>query len=641
MMRRLFEPIKIGRMELKNRMVMAPMVTQYTHPDGTVSDRLVEYYARRARGGVGLVIVEMAAVEKEGIAFSNQLRIDEEKYWRGLKILASRIQAEGAKAALQIHHAGRQSSARASGRKPVAPSPIPCPLMGEMPEELSAEGIDTLVEKFGEGGGRAKELGFDAVEIHGAHGYLICQFLSPLSNRRQDEYGGDLNGRSRFAREILRSVRRRVGPGFPVFFRLSGEEHVEGGLTLEETPGMARLLEQAGADAIHVSAGCYGAFEWVVQPMWFSRGCLVEAARWIKQSVNIPVVAVGRINDVQLAEGILRENKADLIAMGRPLIADPDLPLKAMEGREREIRKCLACNACISEVFYQAHPLVCSINAEVGREGSWQEKPAERKKKVLILGGGPAGMEAARIAAMRGHDVSLWEKESQLGGVLRFASSIPGRQELRNLIEYQTAALQRSGVHILLQKEGTVDSIREFHPQAVVIAVGGSPNIPDIPGIDSQNVYLAEEVLKGGRSVQGSVVILGGGDTGCECALFLLERSVDRIQVISRGNKLARSIEPATRRWLLRKLKENGVSFLMNAEVCRVEDQQVLVRESDGGVRRIPADHVIIARGYEGNPEWPEKLPGSDFQIFFIGDCLKPRKILQAIQEGATAGLQV
>jgi len=637
----LFQPLKIRSMELKNRIVMAPMFTHFTNADGTVSDRMLEYYARRARGGVGLVIVEMAAVEKGGIALSNELRIDEEKYWGGLKTLASRIQAEGAKAALQIHHAGRQSRFRVLGRRPVAPSPISSPLIGEETEELSVEGIQTLVGKFAEAAGRAKELGFDAVEVHGAHGYLVCQFLSPRSNQRQDQYGGNLQERSRFATEILKSIRERVGPGFPVLFRFSAEEHVEGGLTLEDAPAIARLAEEAGADAVHVSAGCYEAFEWVVQPMSLPRGCLVEAASRVKQSVKIPVVAVGRINDVRLATAILEEKRADLIAMGRPLIADPDLPRKALEGREGEIRKCLACNECIGEIFFRGHPLVCSVNAEVGRERDWDERPAERRRKVLVIGGGPGGMEAARIAALREHEVSLWEKKDQLGGKLTFASSIPGRQELGNLIEYQTGALKKLDVQVVLKKEGTIDSIREFHPQAVVIAVGGVPKIPAIPGMDAQNVCLAEEVLQGRRSLQGSIVILGGGNTGCECALFLLERNVGKILVISRGEKLARSIEPLTRGLMLQSLRERGVSFLINAEVLRVEDGHVLVQEKDGGVRRIPADHVIIARGYEPNPSWGKKLKGSDFQVFFIGDCVEPRKILQAVREGALAGLQV
>jgi pyruvate/2-oxoglutarate dehydrogenase complex dihydrolipoamide dehydrogenase (E3) component len=281
------------------------------------------------------------------------------------------------------------------------------------------------------------------------------------------------------------------------------------------------------------------------------------------------------------------------------------------------------------------------VNAEVGRERDWDERPAERRKRVLVIGGGPGGMEAARIAALRGHTVSLWEKEDQLGGKLAFASSIPGREELGNLIEYQVGALEKLGVQVLLRKEATLDTIREFQPQAVIVAVGALPKVPNIPGIDSQNVYLAEEVLQGRRSVQGSVVILRGGNTGCECALFLLERNVGKILVISRGNKLARSIEPLTRGLMLRSLRERGVSFYMNAEVSRVEERHVMVREKDGGVRRIPADQVIIARGYAADSGWKERLKGMHSQVFFIGDCVKPRKILQAVQEGAMVGLQV
>jgi pyruvate/2-oxoglutarate dehydrogenase complex dihydrolipoamide dehydrogenase (E3) component len=280
------------------------------------------------------------------------------------------------------------------------------------------------------------------------------------------------------------------------------------------------------------------------------------------------------------------------------------------------------------------------VNAEVGRERDWEERPAERKKKVLVIGGGPGGMEAARIAALRGHRVSLWEKEERLGGKLAFASSIPGREELGNLIEYQVGALEKLGVQVLQKKEGTFDSVREFQPEVVIVAVGALPKVPNIPGVDSKNVYPAEDVLKGRRSVQGLVVILGGGNTGCECALFLLGRNVGKVLVIARGDKLARSIEPSTRSLMLRNLREGGVSFLMNAEVLRVEDGQVMVREKGGGVRRIPADHVIIARGYTAETGWKEKLKSMDSRVFFIGDCVQPRKILQAVQEGAEAGFQ-
>jgi 2,4-dienoyl-CoA reductase-like NADH-dependent reductase (Old Yellow Enzyme family)/thioredoxin reductase len=622
---------------------MAPMVTQFTNADGTVSDRMIEYYARRARGGAGLVIVEMAAVEKHGISFPNQLRIDGEKYWVGLRTLARRIKAEGARAALQIQHAGRQSSTRILGRKPVAPSPITCPSIGEEPRELSPKEIQVLVNRFAEAASNAKELGYDAVEVHGAHGYLVCQFLSPRTNLRKDKYGGDVRRRSLFATEIIQAIRQRVGPEFPIIFRFSAEEHVKGGLIIDEALEIARLVEQAGADMLHISAGCYEAFEWVVQPMSMPRGCLVESATRVKQEVKIPVIAVGRINNVSLAEAILEEQKADLIAMGRPLIADPDLPQKALEGRERELRKCLACNECVAEVFFRAHPLICSVNAEVGKEEEWDKRVAveKKKKRVLVIGGGPGGMEAARVAAMRGHHVHLWEKEKQLGGKLIFASSIPGRGELRNLVEYQVGALKKLGVHVFLKKEATLDFLREFQPEAVIFAVGAFPKLPDIPGIDSECVSSAEEVLQGRRSVQKSVIILGGGNTGCECAHFLLEKKVEKILVISQGNKLARSIEPLTRGLMLQNLRERGVSFLMNTEALKIENGQVLIREKDDGLRWIPADQVIIARGYTTDSGWRERLKGMNFQIFFVGDCVEPRKIRQAVQEGATVGLQI
>ncbi len=637
-MQLLFSPIRIGKMELKNRMVMAAMGTGQANPGGTVSERTLKYYIRRAMGGVGMVIVETTTVDPSGLISKTRLRIDDDRFIESLSVLASQIKAHGARAAIQLAHRGRQATREEVGAQPIGPSPIPAPGVTDVPRELSVEEINRLIDAFAEGARRAKEAGFDAVEIHGAHGYLVGQFLSRSSNIRKDEFGGDINGRARFAVEMVRRMKKRVGKEFPLLFRFSADEHVEDGTNLEEAKIVARLVEDAGADAIHVSAGNYATFEWVVQPMALPRGCLVSLAEGIKKVVAVPVITVGRINDPSLAESILQEGKADIIALGRPLIADPDFPQKALEKREKEIRKCIACNVCIDSRIRLKADLRCTINPEFGKEEEYQYKPARARKKVLVIGGGPGGMEAARVARIRGHQVTLCEESGQLGGQLILAAKAPSKKEIRNITDYYEHMLKKLGVDVQLQTKATLEMVEELKPGVIIVATGAYALRPNIPGSDRSNAVTAHDVFGERVKLKGkNVVIIGGGAVGCETAEYLSEKGFVPTVVEMLGD-VAMDVEKITRKTVLDILSERNIKVLTHAGVTRIEKGKVVFIDGAGKEKSITADTVILAMGARPDDELMKRLKERGLPVFAVGDCVEPRKAIDAIQEGFSIG---
>ncbi|MHB1419494.1 MAG: oxidoreductase [Bacillota bacterium] len=636
----LFEPYTINGMQLKNRIVLPPMGTNLGEADGSISQIQLNYYARRAAGGAGMAIVEISAVHASGWG-PHGVAIFDDRYMPGLNELARVIQQQGAKAVIQLYHGGRQLSSKITGRQTVAPSPIASPVIKEVPRELTREEIHELVEAFAEGARRARDAGFDAVEFHGAHGYLICQFLSPVSNHRNDEYGGDLWRRTRFARDILRRAREKVGKDYPILFRIDGKEYVEGGLTLDEARSIAGILEEWGADAIHVSAGQYASIEWAIQPMSFPPAPLVPLAAEIKQVVNVPVITVGRIGTPDLAEEILTSGKADLIAMGRILLADPDLPRKAMEGRVQEIRRCLSCNQCFYHIFNLGQAIRCAVNPEVGREGKLNFAPTREPKRVVVVGGGPGGMEAARVARMRNHQVSLLEADQKLGGKLPVAASAPSKRDIARLTEFLVYDLYRLKVDIQTGMRATAEDIQSLHPDVVVLATGSIPIIPEIPGIEECKAVQAEQVLSGYFKPVGGVVIIGASSTGCETAELLLENGISEITILARGTRIASSTEPMGRRLLRRKLEESGVKILTQCSPVQVSPEGVAYADHEGKEHFMPADTVILARGYEAYNPLQEQLESSGIKVIAVGDCVQPRGILEAIHEGAEAACSI
>jgi 2,4-dienoyl-CoA reductase-like NADH-dependent reductase (Old Yellow Enzyme family)/thioredoxin reductase len=630
----LMQSFQMKNLVLRNRIVMAPMLSRLCDPDGIVSQKLIDYYAERAKGGAGLIIVEYCYIdEKESKANQGQLGAYSDQLIAGLGDLAETIQEWGAKAILQICHAGRSTSAKFMGRQPMAPSAMPG-YTGEMAREMTLEEIEAAMDSFAEAARRAKTAGFDGVELHGAHGYLMAQFLSPFTNRRTDIYGKD---RGLFALQTLERVRARVGPDYVVGYRMSGEEFIEGGITLEETRAFARRLEERGIDYLHVSGGIIEVGEHFVIPMYFPKGYLLHLAEGIKQAVKIPVVAVGAIHDPSLAEESLKKKRADLIAMGRALIADPELPGKIQSGRPEDIRTCLRCNEGCSSRVRQGKTQRCAVNAEVGRERTLRIHPASKPKQVVVIGGGPAGMEAARVLALRRHKVTLIEKENELGGLLRYASVPDFKEELRSFLQYLKIQVKKTGVEVLEGRRATLDLVKELNPDAVVLAAGSTMPVPEIPGVQKSIAASALDLLSGKFQPGDRVLVAGGAAMGCEIAAHLGSLG-KKVVVVEMMGGLALDLENRSRAALLRLLKERGVSTFLNWRLERIEEGRVLLSDRNGNRKEVGTDSVILALGLKPNQDLLEPLRKSFPEVQVIGDCREPRKIYQAIHEGAFAG---
>ncbi|MDI3500957.1 MAG: hypothetical protein PWP22_728 [Thermoanaerobacter sp.] len=633
---KLLEPIQIGPMKLRNRIVMPPMVTNYAAADGAVTERFKAYHQARAKGGVGLIIVEATYVHPSGKGFQNQVGIYKDELISGLRELTETVHKYGAKIAVQLYHAGRQTTSKVTGMKVVAPSPIPCPVKQEMPKELSVDEIKELVESFGQAARRAKEAGFDAVEIHGAHGYLLNQFLSPYSNKRTDEYGGSFENRIRFPLEVVRRVREEVGGDFPIIYRMSAEEYVPGGLTIEDTKIFAQKLVEAGVNALHISGGVYESSAMIIQPAAIPQGCFVENAAAIKKAINskIPVIVVGRIKDPLMAEQIIREGKADLVSMGRALLADPNLPQKVSEGKIQEIRKCIGCNqGCIDRLF-QDLDITCIANALTGHETEFDiENPAEKKKKVLIVGGGPGGLEAARVAALRGHEVILYEKQTDLGGQMRIAAVPPYKGEINDLANYLINQVKKSGIAIVKGKEADMKTIQEVKPDVVILATGSEPIIPEIPGANQKNVVTAHDVLKNAVIVGKKVVVIGGGLVGCETAEFLADQDKE-VTVVEMLDDIAIDVGALTRVLLLNRMAEKKITVLTKSKVREISGDKVIIESKSGTQEITGIDTVVMAVGSKPKNDLLKSIEEENIPVYAIGDCIKPRKFIDAIHEG-------
>lgn len=680
MFEKTFEPCKIGTMDLKNRLIMAPFGTSYASRDGFVTDRLKNHYAERAKGGVGLVIVEICCVDPpEGKVLTHQLCINDDKYIPGLRDLAQTIKRHGAKAAIQLQHAGKNAGKispvtgrleTSDGKIPVAPSSIPgylgCSTIPGfvVPRELTVKEIHELVEKWGEGARRAKDAGFDGVELHFAHEYLVHQFLSPLSNKRTDEYGRDFEGRLKFPLEIIRRTREKVGKDYPLWVRLNCDDNFDGGLTLEDSQKIAKRLEETGSDAIHVSATPGASWHVLGLPnrglmMYIGRapdGCLVHLAEGIKKVVKVPVIAVNKIHDPMLIEKILREGKADMVALGRALLADPEMPRKMAEGRLEDIRPCLkSSETCAGrehtlswetprgETGGGGAAVECSVNAAAGRDEEFRIRPAAEKKRVLVAGGGPAGMEAARVAALRGHEVILYEEKNELGGQLAAASEPLGRKDYRKFLDYLVTQIKKLGVKIELGKRVTSETVDKVKPDAVIVATGGRVFVPKIPGIDRDSVVTALDVLTGRAKTGEKVLVDGGRQMGAETAEYLAERGkkVTITTMLEKFNQLAMDIPIIyIRTFLLQSLRAKGVEVLTSTRIEEVTETGVIANTM-GKKQAIKVDTVVLALGVEPNKELMGALKGKVPELYSIGDCVKPGRIYHAIMTGYQTALRI
>ncbi len=632
----LFEPIEIAGLKLRNRLVMPPMGTGLPDHDGHVTDETIAYYRRRAQGGVGLISVEASLVSPDAYGVGPEIRLHDEAAVPGLRRLAEAVQAEGVPVGVQLWHPGRQTLLGT----PIAPSAVPLSPRTPVPHALTLEEIHGLIEYYALSARHCQEAGYDFVEIHAAHCYLPCEFLSPLSNLRDDEYGGSLENRARFLLEIVAAIRAACGEALPIFVRISGEEGAEGGFGIEDTTQVSRWLQDAGVACISVSGGNWYALHLTIPPMSVERGVLVPAAAAIRKVVDVPVIAAGRLDDPALAAQVLADGSADLVAVGRALIADADWPLKVEQGRLDTIRPCIACNACV-DLVARAEEARCAVNPEVGRDGTWHIEPAPEACRVMVVGSGPSGMEAARIARLRGHRVSLWERDEALGGKLDVASRAPSKTAVLDFAAYQARVLDELGVEIHTGVEVTPERVADEAPDALIVASGAAPLVPPIPGLEGPDVIDAQRILLGQAAIDPGerVVVIGGSATGCETAEFLMGVASE-ITIVEMLPRVGRGIELITRQRLIKELKAGGVRILTGSRVTGVEPGRVLYEPTEGAPQSIEVDRVALAIGWRPRGHHlAEALRGGRVQV--IGDALTPADFVAAINAGANAGLAV
>lgn len=633
---KLFQPGKIGRVTIKNRIVMCPMGTgSLADVDGGFSRRIIDYYAARARGGCGLIITGASIVYtglEPGTGLITMTRITSHAHLGRLSELCDEIHHYGAKIAIQLSPGlGRVG---VTDLRPVSASAVPYfwdPTVTT--RELTTEEIETLIRACAFAAGIVKAAGADAIEIHGYGGYLIDQFQTALWNRRSDRYGGDLEGRLRFSLEIIDAVRKVVGRDFALIYKFTPDHYIEGGRHLSEGLDIARRLEDAGVDALHVDGGCYEVWHRVIPCMYEPPACHVHLAEAIKKVVRIPVIIQGKLGNPLIARRVIEEDKADFLGLGRPLLADPEWPEKVRRGQFDDIRPCIGDNeGCIKRV-YELKYISCTVNPLTGMEKEYALVPATRRKSVLVIGGGPGGLEAARVAALRGHHVSLWERDSKLGGKLIPASIPDFKQDLRPLIEYLSTQVRKLGVDVALGKEATPELVSSFNPDVVILATGATPLVPAIPGINRSNVTTAIDVLLGRSQLGDEVVVVGGGLVGCEVAVYL-DRQGKKVTLIEMMKQLLpEDVNLNSRMGLLNMIKQSGIRVLTDTHLTEVTGDAILVNR-DGANEELEADTVILALGFKPEADLREQLDGRVPELFAIGDCLQPRKIINAMWEG-------
>ena len=641
---KLFSSFHIGPLKMQNRIVMPPMATNYATSEGFVTERQIAYYVERAKGGVGYITVEHTGVLQQGKASPNMLMISTDEHASQIESLVEAVHGVGGKIVVQINHAGRQTLPSVTGSPIVGPSPIPAtpipdPSKSNMPRELSVSEIREITEAFTAAAERVKKAGADGVELHMAHGYLLCSFLSPFSNRRTDLYGGDIHGRARFPVEVLESVRSSVGQDFPIICRLSGDEYVDGGLKIEETKEIAVILEREGADALHISA-CNAVSGYLNHPPYYvEEGIFVHLAQGVKSVVDIPVITVGRIRNPAMAEEVLQEEKADLISMGRALIADPHMPSKAKEGRLKEITPCISCNRCIQTLRKGA--VRCAVNPETGNESQFELRKTDRSKKVWIIGGGPGGLKAAEIAAQRGHQVTLFERHHQLGGRMRLAAVPPNKGILNDFLDYLDRRVRSLGITIELGKEFTVDMLDSEKPDAVIVATGGVPFFPHWKGIkDSGALSVDDALLSGGENVGKRVLVVGGGGVGAETADFLSEMG-KKVTLVEMLEGIASDLVTHLQHYLLKRLAEKRVTILTSTKVKELGECYAVVEDASGEKRIDGFDSIVLALGSTPDDRIAMSLEGKVPELYVIGDASQPREALEAVYEGEEVALKI
>ena len=663
----LLQPIKINQMEVKNRIYMPAMHLAMCE-DFKITDQIVQFYARRAKGGAGLICVGYATIDDMS-GNSQNIGAHKDEYIKGLTNLAKGIKKNGAKAAIQLNHSGRYNfSFFMDGRQSVAPSPIASKFTRETPRELNVEDINKIINSFAMAARRAKKAGFDAIEILAGTGYLISEFLSPLTNKRKDEYGGSLENRMRFGLEVLKNIRQEVSPDFPLILRMNGNDFMPGGQGLEELQTTAcEFVDKGSIDALCINVGWHEArVPQIVSSVPHS--AFAYMARQIKEKVAVPVIASHRINDPELADQLIKDHMCDMVAMGRSLITDPDLPQKTMEGRQKEIVHCIGCaQGCFDNLFKLKH-VECLCNPEAGHENQTLGSKPEKSKNIMVVGGGAAGMSAALTAKKQGHKVTLYEATDKLGGQLYLAAMPPGREEFAQLAKDLITQINLENIEIKLSCRVDEKMISQECPEVVILATGAKPLMPPIPGADSPNVVSSWDVLTGKANTGQKVVIIGGGAVGVETALFLAEKGTldaDTVKflLINRAedpetifklatkgtkdivllemiDKIGKDIGKSTRWGMLQDLSRFGIKTSIETKALEITDKGVKV-SSKQGEKIIPADTIVLAAGsFSYNPlEKILKKQGIEYKV--IGDAGQIGLAFDAVHQGFKAGNEI
>ena len=641
----LYEPFRLNGLELKNRLVMAPMHTKFASESGEVTDRLISYLAERARGGVGLIVLENTCVDwVYGRPMGNPVSIHDDMCRSGLSNIPLAVHRYGAKIVTQLQHTGRQNvrSNIPGGRQPVAPSAVQSKRGGDLPRALQEEEIEAIIQMFVEGARRTREAGFDGVELHGAHGYLLTQFFSPHCNRRTDQWGGSLANRARFPVEVVRRIRREVGDDFPILYRMSAEERIPGGTTLEDTLQLVGMLEQAGVDCFDVSAGIYDSIEAIYSLYGQAPGALLPLATAVKRASEKPVIGISRLGwDLEYAAQAVTDGRVDLVSMGRSLLADPYLPKKHYEGAREEIIPCIACNDCIG-MMERGWQLRCVVNPQLSNEYLEPVKATTRSRNVLVVGGGPAGMQCALTAAMRGHRVTLVERGPRLGGQLLAAAAVAEKAaEMNALIGYFETMLNKHGVIVELDTEVTAPEDLPVQPDVVVLAIGATLDRPNFPG--SERAISALDLLTGKSADIGSrIVVIGANGVGIDTALFLSQTPDRLITVVDAEAESGHDLNEFLRLYTASLIQQRGVNVLTNWEVVGIGVDHVSGQTSTG-METMECDTVVASGAFSARSsrQIQREFEQRGASVHVIGSALDPGMLFDATQSGFWIGAEI
>ena len=645
----IFSPLTVKNMTIKNRIVMMPMGTNYGEQNGEMSFLHINYYEQRAKGGTGLIIVENASIDSpQGSNGTTQLRIDHDNYLPRLFKFCENIHRYGTKIAIQINHAGASAISSRINMQPVSASDVPSKEGGEIPRPLSREEILHIVKKYGEAAKRAQTAGFDAVEIHAGHSYLISQFLSPITNKRTDEFGGSVENRTRFCRMVIDEVRKQVGPFFPIMLRLSADELMEGGNTLDDTLEYLDYLQEE-VDIFDVSCGLNGSIQYQIDANYLPDGWRSYMAKAVKEKFNKPCISMGNIRDPKVAERILADGDADLIGMGRGLIADPAWVNKVATGHECDLRKCISCNVgCAGNRIGVNRPIRCTVNPSVLEGDVYKKLHVNKNCNVVVIGGGTAGLEAACTAAEVGCNTFLLEKGSELGGLASLISKIPVKNRLADFPHYlMHRAEQLENLYIFTNTEGTPENIRKFHPNIIVSSTGSAPLLPPIAGLkdridnEDYNIYsilgMINHINDFPKDLEGKkVVVVGGGAVGLDVVEFFADRNAD-ISIVEMMDQIGRDLDPVSKNDTKAMMKKHNVHQLTKTALLEVKDSSFLVR-GDGEPYELPFEYGFVCLGMRAQGQLyqnlTEEFSSEDVEIMNIGDSQRARRIIDGTQEG-------